>query len=306
METRAPYVVIGAFVLIVIAAGFFAILFFGQQGTAYDEYDVVFRERVSGLSKGAPVRFNGVQKGEVLELKIDRENPTVVIARVRVEDDTPIKEDTKAELELVGFTGLAIIQFVGGSANKPDLVDEVRGIPRIEADTSGFAAILEGSSDIIAAASVALSDENIAAISNTLASIDKIASVIASKDAEIGRTIDNAAATTESLAKITDELAKVADSLGALIDEDAPETLAEIRALSADARVLVAELNEMAQENREPIAVFTEQGLAQVGPAVAEARRLFRTLDQVLREMDRDPRGYLLGDPTPRYEGAEQ
>ena len=305
METRAHYVLIGAAVLAVIALGFLFILFLGQ-GAEYDEYDVVFRERVSGLSKGAPVRFNGVQKGEVLVLNIDRQNPNVVVARVRVESDTPIKEDTKAELELVGFTGLAIIQFVGGSADKPDLVDEVRGIPRIEADTSGFAAILEGSSDIIAAASVALSEENIAAFSNTLASIDKIAAVIASKDAEIAKTIDNAASSTESLAKITEELARVADSLGALIDEDAPETLAEVKALSAEARVLVAELNEIAKENREPIAMFTEQGLAQVGPAVAEARRLFRTLDQVLREVDRDPRGYLLGDPTPRYEGAEE
>jgi hypothetical protein len=33
---------------------------------------------------------------------------------------------------------------------------------------------------------------------------------------------------------------------------------------------------------------------------------MFRSLDQVLREIDRDPRGYLLGESTPRYEGPEK
>jgi hypothetical protein len=68
----------------------------------------------------------------------------------------------------------------------------------------------------------------------------------------------------------------------------------------------MAELRAAVAENREQIRIFTDQGLAQVGPAVAEARAMFRTLDQVLREIDRDPRGYLLGESTPRYEGESQ
>jgi hypothetical protein len=31
-----------------------------------------------------------------------------------------------------------------------------------------------------------------------------------------------------------------------------------------------------------------------------------RTLDQILREIDRDPRGYLFGESTPRYEPEQQ
>ena len=140
METRAHYVLVGAAVLIVVAAAFLFVLWLSQAQREYDEYDVIFTERVSGLSVGAAVRFNGIQKGEVDELNIDPEDPSIVIARIRVDEDTPVRTDTRAELELVGFTGLAVIQLVGGSKDLPKLQDVTRGIPKIRADTSGFAA----------------------------------------------------------------------------------------------------------------------------------------------------------------------
>ena len=153
METRAPYVVIGSVVLIAIALAFYIIIQMSQTSSEYDQYDVIFKERVSGLSVGAAVRFNGIQKGEVETLSIDPENPSIVIARVRVDKDTPVKTDTKAELEFVGFTGLAIIQFVGGSRDAPLLkeVSDMR-VPQLSADTSGLGAFLEGSGDVLAQA----------------------------------------------------------------------------------------------------------------------------------------------------------
>ena len=141
METRAHNILIGAIVLAAIAAMGLVILFFSQNRNEFDEYDVVFRERVSGLSVGSLVRFNGIQKGPVESLIIPEDNPSIVIARVRVDKDTPVKTDTKAELELVGFTGLAIIQFVGGSPDAPLRKEVESGVPQIEADASGFAAL---------------------------------------------------------------------------------------------------------------------------------------------------------------------
>ncbi|MEL6362484.1 MAG: MlaD family protein [Pseudomonadota bacterium] len=303
METRASYIFIGSVVLIVAAFAFLFILYLGQGGADYDEYDIVFEERVSGLSVGAPVRFNGIQKGEVETLSIDPENPSIVIARVKVEDDTPVKTDTTAELELVGFTGLAIIQLAGGGPDKPLLKDEVRGIPRIEADSSGFAVFLEGSGDIVNAANRLLSPKNTQAVTDILDNIKVITEAVAENDEEINQIVGDAAVITQNLAETTNRLAKVSDQLEKLIGSDAPEAMEEATLMLEEARVLIADLDTVVKENSEPIALFTEQGLAQVGPAVAEARRLFRTLDQVLREVDRDPRGYLLGESTPRHEG---
>lgn len=304
METRAHYVLIGAFVLCAVALAFLFVLWLGATKREFDEYDVIFRERVSGLTDGAAVRFNGIQKGEVDELTIDPDDPSIVIARVRVDRDTPVKTDTRAELELVGFTGLAVIQFVGGSKGAPLLKEVTRGIPRVEADTSGFAAFLEGSGDIVKSANEMLSPENTEAFGRILANIDTLTGVLAKQDANLALTIENAASITSDLAAASDRINKLSNDLDQLVGKSAPEVLAEAKAVLASTSALIEEMNEVVAENREPLAIFTEQGLAQMGPTLAEARRMMRTLDQILREIDRDPRGYLFGESTPIYEAG--
>lgn len=299
METRAHYVLIGAFVLSAIAAAFLFVLWLGQTQRVFDEYDVIFTERVSGLSKGGQVRFNGIQKGEVVALDIDPKNPSIVVARVRVDRDTPVKTDTKAELELVGFTGLAVISFVGGSPDKPLLKDVTRGVPQLKADTTGLAAFFEGSGDIVAAAQRLLTEENTESVRRTLSSVAEVTETLAAEKENIAKIARNSAMISANLASATAKLDRSATELERIMADDAPATVAEARALVKEMRALVA-------ENREPIAAFTQDGLAQVGPAVAEARRLMRTMDQVLREIDRDPRGYLLGESTPRYEAGKK
>ena len=304
METRAHYVLIGAFVLCAIALAFLFILWKAQTQREFDRYDVVFSERVSGLTEGAAVLFNGIQKGEVEKLDIDPSDPNLTVARVRVNKDLPVKTDTKAELELVGFTGLAVIQLVGGGKDTPLLKDKVKGVPRILADTSGFAAFLAGSGDIIDSARKLLSEENTKAFSNILLNIDKLTKALADEDANLRKTVANSAKITSNLAEASASLKELSDSLNVIASKDAPLIVADARRTLASTEKLMNELNAMVAENREPLAVAS-LGLAQIGPAVSEARRTMRTLDQVLREIDRNPRGYLFGESTPSYEASE-
>ncbi|MEX0644308.1 MAG: hypothetical protein WD076_03305, partial [Parvularculaceae bacterium] len=224
---------------------------------------------------------------------------------VRVDRDTPVKTDTRAELELVGFTGFAIIQFVGGSRAAPLLKDEVRGVPRLNADASGFAAFLEGSGDIVKSVNELLSPANTESFGRILANIDELTAVLAEQDQNLAHTIENAAAITSDLSAASKNLNDISKDLHALLAEDTPEVLEEARDTLHAMRTLVDNMNAVVEENREPLQMFTEQGLAQIAPTVAEARRLIRTLDQVLREIDRDPRGYLLGESTPKYEAGQ-
>jgi phospholipid/cholesterol/gamma-HCH transport system substrate-binding protein len=304
METRAHYVLIGAFVLCAVALALLFVLRMTQKSSGYDIYDIVFTDRVSGLSKGAQVLFNGIQKGEVDELII-AEDPSIVIARIKVDDDTPVRTDTRAELELVGFTGLAVIQLVGGSKDLPKLKDVTRGTPKIKADTSGFAAFLTGSGDLVNQARKLLSDENTAAFTSILANIETLTGVFAEQHENLAMTLENSAKITSELAEASASLKEMSESLNKVASNDAPAIVADARATLNSTQTLMDNLNAVVEENREPIAQ-TAQGLAQLGPAVAEARRTMRTLDQVLREIDRDPRGYLLGESTPKYEAREQ
>lgn len=298
METRGNYVMVGAAVLIGIALVFLAVLFFTKKQDDTDDYDIIFRERVSGLSVGAAVSFNGIQKGTVQSLTISPDDPSVVIARIRVDDDTPVKTDTKAELELVGFTGLAIIQLVGGSREEPKLKDVTRGVPRIEADAGGIAQILAGSNKIIASANELLSEENTQAFARILSNVATLTGALAAQDENITTTMQN-------LATASAKLAETSETLDNLLKDDGADTVAEAQATLEETKKLMVELRGAVAENREAIRVFTDQGLAQMGPAVAEARQMFKSLDQVLREIDRDPRGYLLGESTPLYEGKQ-
>ena len=294
METRAHYVLIGAFVLSAVAAAFLFILWMGQSQREFDEYDVIFTERVSGLSVGAAVRFNGIQKGEVDTLSIDPDNPSIVIARVRVDKDTPVKTDTKAELELVGFTGLAIIQFVGGSKDAPLLKDVSEDrIPKIGADTAGFAALLEVSGDVLARANRLLSDDNINNVAAIIENVETMTGAFADNENDIIALLDNARAISADLAAMTAKL-------------EAAGTAEEVEALLMASRTLVDDLRGVVDENRASIRIFADQGLGQVAPALAEARRLMQTLDYMLREIDRDPQAYFLGENAPEYGAAEE
>ena len=67
METKANYVLIGAFT---IAVTLFLLLFalwaakYSSDRT-WNEYQVIFREPVTGLTEGSSVQYNGIAVGTV-------------------------------------------------------------------------------------------------------------------------------------------------------------------------------------------------------------------------------------------------
>src|SRR5689334_14256742 len=119
METRAPYALIGLFVLAVIAAvfGFVYWLHNGGGLTERTVYRVQFENTVSGLLKGAAVLFNGMRVGEVTDLRLDTDRPERVMATIAVDAGTPVRADTKAGLDFQGLTGVPVVTLQGG--NKP-------------------------------------------------------------------------------------------------------------------------------------------------------------------------------------------
>src|SRR5690606_16296959 len=58
--------------------------------------------------------------------------------------------------------------------------------------------------------------------------------------------------------------------------------------------------NALVTENRAPIAEFTQGGLQQVGPTLAEPRTLIRDLRRVANRFDGNPAGYVLGREQPK------
>ncbi len=289
----------------------FALWLGGSEGEFSDEYDVVFNERVSGLSEGSDVRFNGIKVGDVRSLKLAPNNPEQVIARVRVLRNTPIKEDTQAELELVGVTGLAIIQFTGGSPESLLLRDVTRQrVPRIPAKPSIVADILSGGTDIIAGAQRLLDQKNTDTLARILEDIEVLTGSLAGKEDEIGRLVDNAALISEdivvfaeSLSKTSSDLESVILSMDQVFNKDVPKSITEFDIAVADAQLLMTQLNGLLENNSEAIEAFAQQGLGEASGAIADTRRLIRTLDGILLEFERNPAKSLFGDTRPETNG---
>lgn len=117
METRAPYVLIGAFVLAAIVAVFGFIYWLNNTGGLGPRtvYHVQFQGPVPGLLVGAGVLFNGIRVGEVTELSLVPDNPRYVNATISVATNTPVRADTKVGLEFQGLTGVPVIALEGGT-----------------------------------------------------------------------------------------------------------------------------------------------------------------------------------------------
>src|SRR5690606_19351044 len=128
METKANYVLIGAFTLAAAAFlllfGLWAAKFSSDRG--WQAYLVVFTEPVTGLTEGSSVQYNGIAVGTVETLNLDAKDPRRVIARLKVEADVPVKVDTRAKMSITGLTGVPFIQLTGGSPNAAPLVPKDR------------------------------------------------------------------------------------------------------------------------------------------------------------------------------------
>lgn len=121
METRAPFVLIGAFVLAAIIAVFGFVYWLNNTGGLGPRttYHVRFDGSVPGLLVGAAVLFNGIRVGEVTDLSLAADNPRRVNATIAVATGTPVRPDTKVGLEFQGLTGVPVVALEGGTLPAP-------------------------------------------------------------------------------------------------------------------------------------------------------------------------------------------
>jgi phospholipid/cholesterol/gamma-HCH transport system substrate-binding protein len=131
METRAPFVVVGAFVLAAVIAVFGFVYWLHNTGGLGPRatYHVQFDGSVPGLLVGAAVLFNGIRVGEVTDLGLAPDSPRRVNATISVASTTPVRSDTKVGLEFQGLTGVPVIALEGGmlpanSGEVPTLIAE--------------------------------------------------------------------------------------------------------------------------------------------------------------------------------------
>jgi phospholipid/cholesterol/gamma-HCH transport system substrate-binding protein len=303
METRANYVLIGAFTL--AAAAF--MLLFGLWAAKYTSdkdwqlYDVIFDEAVTGLTEGGSVQYNGIGVGTVEDLRLDPADPRKVIARVKLRSETPVKVDTHAKLSFTGLTGTAFIQLTGGSPKAP-LLASANGdeVPVIETEASALQNIAETANKLVTRLDKMLSEENVRNITQTLANLENATGAIADQRQDLGALITNARVSSEKLAATLDTTqGAIADIDRELVDK-LPGLIAKLDSTLSRLDSAAGNANSLLDENRGAIRHFTEDGLAQLGPTLDELRALVRDLRRISARLDDNPAGYVLGRQKPK------
>lgn len=319
METRAHHVLIGAFALAVLAAAMGFAMWIGKAALdrQWNIYRVIFEESVTGLGVGGAVQYNGIQVGEVRRLQLDPADPSKVWATIRVGAEVPVRTDTIARLAFTGVTGVAIIQLSGGTPEAGLLggSEEAPGI--IQAQPSAIAQLLSSSEDIASTTSQVLvrinrllSDQNMQRVASTLEHIETLSRAAAESESDIRTVLGEAANASRRLAELLDSaesaMRRLDDGLvraeGAL-GRELPELSAKLNAsldaierLSGDSAALVA-------DNRAALTQFSQQGLAQVGPALSELRALLEEWRRISQQLEQSPSGFVLGrGQLPEYQ----
>ncbi len=275
METKANYVLIGAATLIgaVLLMVFAMWLANSEYRRGYNEFQVVFDDPVRGLAEGGEVRFNGIKVGEVRELRIDPNNTRRVIALIRVAKEVRVREDSTAQLEPIGLTGVTLIQLTPGTPDSPLAQAGMFGEPpQIVGRGSQIDILVEQSEDIVRRASLALAGigdlltpENTTRVKRVLANLETISDQLAGPDSVLVRSGETAAATT-----------------------------ALVQQMQAD----LTGLNQVVTQANAALATANADTLPQMGLAAEELRRAAVAVTRVATSIEENPS--LLTPRSPR------
>ena len=295
METRARHVLIGLFTLAVGVAAVLFTLWLGRSDSQRDFhlYDIAFEEAVSGLSRGSTVEFNGIRVGDVVDLRLDPDNPRNVFARVRVERNAPVRTDTQAMLMPVGITGTSLIRLSSGNDPAPQpLAGDDENIPIIHATPSPMSKLLAGGEDVLynfnqllVSANTLFSNENIQSLSKTLAHIEKTTQALANQRDGLGQAIANFNQAAVQAKSALAEMDKMMRSGKQTISVDFKQTLGRADKAFTSFEKSMNTLEATIQENRGSLQGGA-RGLSEAGPALTELRSTLNTLQDVLRQFD--------------------
>ncbi|MGL5741825.1 MAG: MlaD family protein [Legionella sp.] len=216
MEAKTNYTIVGVAVLILLLGLVVTMLWLsvGFNQKKYNTYTVYMHEAVSGLTKDAPVKYNGVQVGNVQEIRLNQNDPRQVEILLSIEDGTPITTSTYATLNAQGITG---VTYIGLSASTSNLtpIERMPGepypvIPSKPSVLNQLDSILKKVSEDIGnvteEAQRIFNEENAKHINHILSNVDEFSKDLAHNGKNVNVFMDNLAKASRDFPRMLDEL----------------------------------------------------------------------------------------------------
>ncbi|MGM0450732.1 MAG: MlaD family protein [Pseudomonadota bacterium] len=302
METRAHHVLIGLFAVLVVAGALLFGLWLSEGGFKQKqaEYRIIFNEAVSGLTVGGNVKYNGITVGEVTELTLDPRDPRRVLARIEVKPNTPVKQNTHAQIQPSGLlSGIAHIRLGGGSPESPPLLSRPGLAPEIPARPSPFAQLRDQSGDILASINdlvsrmeTLLSRDNLTNLERILADMAELTGTLKDQQEATTQLIDKWDRTGTDTRETLKETRRLITDTRELLGGDASRALQDTATAAQATRRTVTKVETLISDHEEALASAME-GSANLGPALAEMRRTLEALRGLTRRLESDAAGTL-------------
>jgi len=320
MENRVSYILIGLFIFILGFSTVGAILWLGKyaQNENYNYYNVITTQSVSGLNPKAPVKLRGVNVGEVKDIYINTNNSEEVIVLIKVKEDTPIKEDTHALINLQGITGLSYIELEGGAHDSALLktgdTKETYGVIRtkdsiIERVDKTLTDIGNKTNRMLDKTNEAMSEINLENFEKILVNLVKVTEsmnktlmMLQSKESKIDSVLMKGKEFEIAVIKSADEVRKMAKNIGI----SSHKTLISMQEASeTTSRVMIA-LDDKLKEGKLDIDVIVRENLLPFQNDLNDLRTLIIESKELVAELRDSPSDILFKESNIELAPSEE
>lgn len=297
MEPKAHHIIIGLFTVIIAAAALIFALWLGKSATDRDWawYEIGFDHPVSGLSKGNPVQYSGVEVGEVVDLSLDSENPSHVRVLIRVDENVKIRENTRVGLVLANITGSMSVRFQGGTTDSPVLEGSRSDPPLITAEPSVFTSLLDNGEALLSKAerlltnaNILFSEENSENLTRILRNARVATDGLMDRRGELEQLLERMNDASVQAAEASARVSAFANNADQLLQSEGKNTLASLNSAIASIQTTATRIEQLTASNEGALDEGM-QGLGELSPALRELRSTLRNLNHFTRRLEDDP-----------------
>ncbi len=309
METRASYIAVGAFFLILLLGGIVFALWASKYSSSIVMVNHYLRVEgsVAGLNTGSQALFGGIPIGKVTSIQIDPIDPTLTRIDMTVRADAPIKTDSVGVLASKSLIGGSIIEVSRGSNAAPRLrKDEIlAGQSSWERLVTGAPKLAEKVASLQDQLDRFMTPQNTVAMVHILANVGKISTEFTQLSNQFNgfydRTNASSAEVHKAWADISQALTDIGKNGNRLMD-DAHKAISEVEGAGSRFGQSRDKLDQLLNENQTAFKDFESNGYPQLPALMADLKKVVRDYTRLWAEVRDDPGRFFLGD---RSEGFQ-